>query len=201
MAVIQYAGNRFTGLAADTKPDNIPDGALFTELDGDKITYIREGGQWVEYIGETIEAVNSIEIDDGELQLVGDEESPGNNKVYGTNGSGVKGWKDDPAGGGGSVETETATSYTLTLGDSDKYKRFNNTSEITITIPLNSSVAFPIGTVIDIEQMGIGQITVVGSSGVTINSFEGEKSAGQYWVMGLKKVGTDVWTLIAGTDE
>lgn len=42
---------------------------------------------------------NSIEEDDGDLQLVGDEDAPGNNKVYGTDGSGNKGWKDDPAGG------------------------------------------------------------------------------------------------------
>lgn len=48
---------------------------------------------------------NSIEVDSGDLQLDGDEASPGNNKVYGTDGSGNKGWKDDPAGGGGSVDT------------------------------------------------------------------------------------------------
>lgn len=40
---------------------------------------------------------NSIEVDTGDLQLVGDTASPGNNKVYGTDGSGVRGWKDDPA--------------------------------------------------------------------------------------------------------
>ena len=43
---------------------------------------------------------NSIETDDGDLQLVGDAAAPGNNKVYGTDGAGAKGWKDDPAGGG-----------------------------------------------------------------------------------------------------
>ncbi|RZW41016.1 MAG: hypothetical protein EX263_13000 [Flavobacteriaceae bacterium] len=43
---------------------------------------------------------NSIEISVDTLQLAGDTATPGNNKVYGTNGSGVKGWKDDPAGGG-----------------------------------------------------------------------------------------------------
>lgn len=52
------------------------------------------------------------------LNLIGDDDAPGNNKVYGTNGSGVKGWKNDPAGGAASdpsyspgsftVETETA---------------------------------------------------------------------------------------------
>ena len=37
---------------------------------------------------------------DRTLALVGDTASPGNNKVYGTDGSGTRGWKDDPAGGG-----------------------------------------------------------------------------------------------------
>lgn len=37
---------------------------------------------------------NSLEIDAQELQLVGDEASPGNSKVYGTDGAGNKGWND-----------------------------------------------------------------------------------------------------------
>lgn len=56
---------------------------------------------------------NSIEIDSGDLQLDGDEASPGNNKVYGTDGSGVKGWKDDPAGG---LKTFTLAEN-MTVGD------------------------------------------------------------------------------------
>lgn len=42
---------------------------------------------------------NSVQLDVGELQLVGDQAAPGNNKVYGTDGAGAKGWKDDPASG------------------------------------------------------------------------------------------------------
>lgn len=52
---------------------------------------------------------NSVEISAGNLQLVGDTASPGNNKLYGTNGSGVKGWYDQPAGGGGSGANPTAS--------------------------------------------------------------------------------------------
>lgn len=37
------------------------------------------------------------------LELVNDSGAPGTNMVYGTDPSGVKGWKADPAGGGGSV--------------------------------------------------------------------------------------------------
>lgn len=36
------------------------------------------------------------------VSLVNDSGSPGNSKLYGTNGSGVKGWYDQPSGGGGS---------------------------------------------------------------------------------------------------
>lgn len=42
----------------------------------------------------------SITSDASGVKLSGDAASPGNNKVYGTDASGVKGWKDDPAGGG-----------------------------------------------------------------------------------------------------
>jgi len=41
----------------------------------------------------------SIIIDSNKIALDGDELAPGNNKVYGTDGTGVKKWKADPAGG------------------------------------------------------------------------------------------------------
>ena len=41
---------------------------------------------------------NSIEVDGGQYQLVGDQASPGNTKKYGTDGAGVKGWYDDVSG-------------------------------------------------------------------------------------------------------
>jgi hypothetical protein len=45
----------------------------------------------------------SITADASGLKLSGDATSPGNNKVYGTDGAGTKGWKADPAGGGGGM--------------------------------------------------------------------------------------------------
>jgi hypothetical protein len=50
---------------------------------------------------------NSIESNAGDLQLVGDTASPGNSKVYGTNGSGTRGWYS--AAGGGSWGSITGT--------------------------------------------------------------------------------------------
>lgn len=46
---------------------------------------------------------------DRTLSLVNDTASPGANKVYGTDGSGVRGWKNDPAGGGGAGYGGTST--------------------------------------------------------------------------------------------
>jgi hypothetical protein len=45
----------------------------------------------------------------------------------------------------------------------------NNSSANTFTIPLNSSVAYPIGAQINIVQIGTGATTVVVTAGVTLN--------------------------------
>ena len=45
--------------------------------------------------------------------LAGDTASPGNSKLYGTNGSGVKGWYDQPTSG--SITEELVIAYAVTL--------------------------------------------------------------------------------------
>ena len=47
------------------------------------------------------------------------------------------------------ANTQTAN-YTLVLGDAGKSVEMNNASARTITVPPNSSVAFPTGTVIEL---------------------------------------------------
>ena len=49
---------------------------------------------------EELSPAHSVILDGTGLRLSGDAASPGNNQVYGTDGSGVKGWKADPGGGG-----------------------------------------------------------------------------------------------------
>lgn len=73
----------------------------------------------------------SIVNNAGNAELSGDSVSPGNNKVYGTNASGVKGWKDDPAGGGGGrvlLQTQTISSavasVVFTSGINSTYKKY-----------------------------------------------------------------------------
>jgi hypothetical protein len=65
-----------------------------------------------------------------------------------------------------------------------------------LTIPLNSSVAFPTGTQILLAQYGSGQTTIVATSGVTVRSNGGKlKLNVQYSGATLIKIGTDEWYL------
>lgn len=94
------------------------------------------------------------------------------------------------------INTQTGTTYTLALTDAGKRVEGNNASAITFTIPPNSSVAFPIGTWLEIEQYGAGQITVAAGSGVTIRSRGGLlHTNGQYSVIKAYKRATDEWVL------
>ena len=61
--------------------------------------------------GSKVQQQMSVTSDGSGLKLSGDSSTPGNDKLYGTNGSGVKGWYDQPAGGGGGgVDIQTFTS-------------------------------------------------------------------------------------------
>lgn len=109
-------------------------------------------------------------------------------------------WADEASGGGGGGGTEIAiadktASHTLVLGDAGKYVRMNVGSGNDLTVPTNASVAFPVGTVIQIRQVGAGQTTVVAASGVTINSAETLKLRKQGSSAALIKVATDEWDL------
>lgn len=100
------------------------------------------------------------------------------------------------AGQGAGVSTQSGTSYTAVLADAGGYIQFTNGSSVTFTIPPNSSVAFPVGTVIEMEQAGAGALSVAAGSGVTVNSRGTDLTlAGQYAVAAVKKVATNTWTL------
>lgn len=86
-------------------------------------------------------------------------------------------------------------SYTLALTDSTNMVTVNSGSGTTITVPPNASVAFPIGTYIDIFQLGAGQVTIAEGSGVTIYATPGKKLRTQYSGASLVKRDTNTWYL------
>lgn len=90
---------------------------------------------------------------------------------------------------------QTGTSYTLVLGDAWKLVTMNNAGANTLTVPPNSSVAFAIGTRIDLGQIGAGQTTIAAGSGVTINTPETLKLRKQWAKASIIKRATDTWDI------
>ena len=69
-----------------------------------------------------------------------------------------------------SINAQTGTTYTTVLADNQKLVTLTNASAIALTIPLNSSVNYPVGAQLNLSQLGAGQVTISGSAGVTIVS-------------------------------
>lgn len=90
---------------------------------------------------------------------------------------------------------QTGTSYTLVLADAFKLVTMGNASANALTVPPNSSVAFPVGTRIDVGQDGAGQTTIVADSGVTIRTPETLLLRKQWGKATLIKRATDTWDL------
>jgi len=99
------------------------------------------------------------------------------------------------------INAQTGTTYTTVIGDASKLVTLSNASAITLTIPANSSVAYPVGTKIDFAQVGAGQVTVAGAGGVTVNSTPTLKFRAQYSGATCIKTATDTWLLVGDLAE
>lgn len=96
----------------------------------------------------------------------------------------------------GNADARPTASYTLVLGDAGKLVETDVATAHNVTVPLNSSVAYPIRTQILIGQYNAGQVTIVATGGVTIRSVGSRmKLFGQYSQAALVKIGTDEWWL------
>ena len=101
------------------------------------------------------------------------------------------------------LSAQTGTTYTFALADQPNILvTASNASAQTYSVPTNASVAFPIGSQINIIQIGAGQVTInaVTSGTTTILSTGATPAApklrAQYSAATLIKVGTDTWYVI-----
>jgi hypothetical protein len=85
------------------------------------------------------------------------------------------------------------TSYTVVLGDEGNVVEMESSSANTVTIPTNASVAFNIGSSIDVFQKGTGQTSIVAGAGVTILNTPGLKFRDRYSMATLIKRDTNTW--------
>ena len=95
------------------------------------------------------------------------------------------------------INAQTGTTYTTVLADDGKLITADNASPIALTIPPNSSVAYGIGTQINIMQLGAGQVTITAGAGVTLRSAGSKlKTGAQYAVATCAKIASDTWVVV-----
>jgi len=99
----------------------------------------------------------------------------------------------------GTDNNQTGTAYTLVLADQEnKSVWMSNASANVLTIPLNASVAFPIGTKINIVMEGAGVTSITGDTGVTLNGVSAGSGAinNQYQGASITKRSANVWIVL-----
>ena len=100
-----------------------------------------------------------------------------------------------------SFDAETA-SYTTVLGNAYQLVTMNVGSANNFQIPTNASVAYPVGTVINVLQIGAGQTTIqaVTPGTTTINSTGATATApklrARYSAASCIKAATDTWYVV-----
>lgn len=103
------------------------------------------------------------------------------------------GWRDCP-------QKAPGTSYQLVLSDRGKQVLMNGTA-LTLTVPANSSVAFPIGTTIMVVNTNVTSLSIaITTDTMTLanSATTGTRTLAQNGIATLTKVGTTNW-IIAGT--
>jgi hypothetical protein len=95
------------------------------------------------------------------------------------------------------VITDSTTARTPALTDAGAYILTTHGTGITVTLPQNSAVAFPIGTTTYFERNGAGTLTFAAGTGATVTSKDSTLTCGdRYTTVAAVKIGTDAWSLI-----
>ena len=100
------------------------------------------------------------------------------------------------------INPQVGTTYTFVLADDGKLVTSTNSSAQTFSIPTNASVAYPIGTQINVIQLGTAQVTVnavtPGTTTIISNAAApaAPKTRVQYSSMTLIKLNTDQWYVV-----
>jgi hypothetical protein len=107
-----------------------------------------------------------------------------------------------PTGSGGAFADAQAINpqagnYTLVLSDAGKLLAMNAaTGTLTVTIPAESSVAFPTGTHIDIARLGEAAVRITGAAGVTVNATPGSNLRDQFSAGTMILYEGDKWLVV-----
>ena len=89
--------------------------------------------------------------------------------------------------------TPKTSSYSLQVADGNTIITMNSSGSTNLTIPLNSSQPIPIGSFIEIHNIGSGTMTFVVTGGVT--AYYAALHLAQNASAVLRKLGTDIWMI------
>jgi len=96
-----------------------------------------------------------------------------------------------------SFNAQTGTTYTLVAADLGKIVTLSNASGITLTVPPS---VFTTGNIINIQQIGVGQVTLAQGAGVTITSTGATSTApklrARYSAASIICTGSNTFTVI-----
>ena len=94
------------------------------------------------------------------------------------------------------INAQTGTTYAPVLADEGKLVTITNSSAITVTLPQNSSLLFPIGGRFDVVGLGTGLITFAAGSGATVVGTPSLVTRAQYSAVSVVKISTNGWLVV-----
>ena len=116
--------------------------------------------------------------------------------VFGVNGD-SQGWIAPPVVAMERIVVDDDT--TLELADRGMVVAMDSDDPHTVTVPLNATVAFPVGTIVNVYRAGEGEVDIVGEVGVTIRN--GGEISEQFGEVSLRKRAANEWVLVGEVDE
>lgn len=101
------------------------------------------------------------------------------------------------------VREIAGTSHTLELDDRARQMRSTNVSDTIITVPPQSSVAWPENARVPMLRLPAGRLTIAPGAGVTITTKTGfePSTLGPVGAVMLERVGEDQWVLYGDLEE
>lgn len=105
-----------------------------------------------------------------------------------------------PAGEGAVPPRTLTDGRALAIDDSGLLIEIDSATAVTITVPPEATVPFPVGTRVDIIQVSGGQVTVAAGDGVTVRTAETLLLAGQWAAASLYKRAAEEWVLIGNLE-
>ena len=94
------------------------------------------------------------------------------------------------------VNDQTGTTYTPVLSDEGKLVTLTNAAAITVTLPQDSDLDFPVGARTDYVVLGEGMVTFVAGTGATIKVADTAVSRKTNSSMTAVKIAANTWLVV-----